>query len=1202
MSVVQCPKCKKTKIAILEGAGMGMCWDCGYQFSLTDAAPENYGKTATPMHLFLSYGRPESPIVQKIYEALTERGHIPWFDQSEIRAGHDWRARIQKGVEDSQSVVACLSEHAVRERGVCLDELAIAVGVKGAGCIHSVLLGPEEAVQPPATVGQTQWLDMSSWREKMAQGNAAFQPWFNAKMQELFAILENKDNREFVGQISEIKKRLNVYYDTSLQNEYLKKEFVGREWLEKELENWLDDPDGGRMAFVHGEPGIGKTAFAVHYTHYNSRVAACLFCRAKMDTFNDPKTVIQTLAYLLACRLPSYRRSLLATMPETKAEIQGLNERELFSQLLTNPLSITIDGGFPTTVIVLDGLDECSGDPRENTLASTLYTYMNSLPRWLRFLVVARPTAPVRQYTRLACEIEIPSHGQQNLADIRAYFEQELGPVFGQDPQWEASLRSMTARSQGIFLYAEMLSVLLRSKGRLEAENEYPDGLDGVFSQWFAWFFPNLDEYAARWRLPLGCLIGAPAPLPEEELKKMFGWGDNELSDLILRLDVLLSRETNAFGDRTLAISHAYVRQWLGSKPGSHCYCTSPLDGAKKMAEVFYDSFRDNPAKLTFYEAVQLPGLLKQTGDEKRYAQAIENNDLLWRVLDAGDHCHAWGRIEAAQNVFERALQISKEASERTHTQNAMRNVGVCQNRLGAILYDMGNLNRALELYEKGLAIAEQLAAERGTPADRRDLSVSCNKVAGIREAQGDLNGALELYEKSLAIREQLAAERGTPADRRDLSVSCNNVADIREAQGDLNGALELYEKGLAITEQLVKERGTLADRRDLSVSYEKVAGIREAQGDLNGALELYEKDLAIAEQLAAERGTPEDRRDLSVSCDKVANIREAQGNLNGALELYEKSLIIREQLAVERGTPADRRDLSINYEKVADIRKVQGNLNGALELYEKGLAIAEQLVKERGTPADRRDLSVSYDRVADIRKAQGDLNGALKLYEKGLAIAEQLAAERGTPDDRRDLWVSYNKVAGIREAQDDLNGAVELYEKGLAITEQLVKERGAPEDRRGLSVSYDKVADIRKAQGDLNSALELYEKGLAITEQLVKERGTPEDRRDLSFVYGQVADIRMMQNNFDRASELHKKALMIREQLAAERGTVTDNDDLMVSCFKMAAIQKILEEPIEKTAVYITRGRAIAQQLLAQTGQQRYRQAIQEFDELDLI
>lgn len=39
----------------------------------------------------------------------------------------------------------------------------------------------------------------------MAAGEDVFTPWFDAKMAELYAVLESKENREFSGQITELK-------------------------------------------------------------------------------------------------------------------------------------------------------------------------------------------------------------------------------------------------------------------------------------------------------------------------------------------------------------------------------------------------------------------------------------------------------------------------------------------------------------------------------------------------------------------------------------------------------------------------------------------------------------------------------------------------------------------------------------------------------------------------------------------------------------------------------------------------------------------------------------------------------------------------------------------------------------------------------------------------------------------------------------
>ena len=217
-----------------------------------------------------------------------------------------------------------------------------------------------------------------------------------------------------------------------------------------------------------------------------------------MDTFNDPRTVIQTVAYLMACRLTAYRQSLMLHLPEDRAAVQRLSEKELFEQLISKPLSLSVNGNHERMVILLDGLDEC-GSPENNVLAKTLYEFSGCLPDWLRILIVARDIPAISVYTKGAYRIEIGSESENNLEDIRAYYRFELESKFGDDPHWDDALERMTARSQGIFLYAQMLTDLLRSRGTLGAVEEYPDGLDAVFTSWFGWFFSDSD-FRSFWR------------------------------------------------------------------------------------------------------------------------------------------------------------------------------------------------------------------------------------------------------------------------------------------------------------------------------------------------------------------------------------------------------------------------------------------------------------------------------------------------------------------------------------------------------------------------------------------------------------------------------------------------------------------------------------------------------------------------------
>src|SRR5271170_7568577 len=120
------------------------------------------------MKVFLSYGHDHNkPLVDRIERDLKAAGYDVWKDETKIKAGDDWRRSIVDGLKDSDWVLGLLSKHSIRDRGVCLDELAIALHEKG-GAIATVLLEGEVSTSPPVSVSHIQWLDMHGWAEREA--------------------------------------------------------------------------------------------------------------------------------------------------------------------------------------------------------------------------------------------------------------------------------------------------------------------------------------------------------------------------------------------------------------------------------------------------------------------------------------------------------------------------------------------------------------------------------------------------------------------------------------------------------------------------------------------------------------------------------------------------------------------------------------------------------------------------------------------------------------------------------------------------------------------------------------------------------------------------------------------------------------------------------------------------------------------------
>lgn len=152
------------------------------------------GENFRHLSIFLSYGHDECDFRDMICEAIRARGHKVWFDAEQINFNDSWRQKIEKGILTSDAVIGCLSKYSTRARSVCLDELSIAAGVRGGRNVYTLLLDKEYEVQPPSSVADRQWLDMSEWKTKRAQGDAVFKPWFAAKMQELFNTIESPEN------------------------------------------------------------------------------------------------------------------------------------------------------------------------------------------------------------------------------------------------------------------------------------------------------------------------------------------------------------------------------------------------------------------------------------------------------------------------------------------------------------------------------------------------------------------------------------------------------------------------------------------------------------------------------------------------------------------------------------------------------------------------------------------------------------------------------------------------------------------------------------------------------------------------------------------------------------------------------------------------------------------------------------------------
>jgi formylglycine-generating enzyme required for sulfatase activity len=86
--------------------------------------------TNRPLRVFLCHSSQDKPAVRELYKKLRNEPWIqPWLDEEELYPGDDWELAIEKAVENSDVVLACISNGSINKRGFVQKELRFALDV-----------------------------------------------------------------------------------------------------------------------------------------------------------------------------------------------------------------------------------------------------------------------------------------------------------------------------------------------------------------------------------------------------------------------------------------------------------------------------------------------------------------------------------------------------------------------------------------------------------------------------------------------------------------------------------------------------------------------------------------------------------------------------------------------------------------------------------------------------------------------------------------------------------------------------------------------------------------------------------------------------------------------------------------------------------------------------------------------------------------
>ena len=805
---MKCSECGSGKVHKFEGSNMGYCQVCQKIVALKE---ELYNEK---IKVFFSYGHDKhAEIVNRLKEAIELRsgGRVSvWIDHKNIPRDSHWRERITNGILECQSVLAFLSAYSTRERGVCLDELAIAL-VSKHGMIKTILLEPEKIAKPPALVSEYLWGNLSDYPDYIAKGEEAFQEYVNKQADRIITMLSSDEINQYNHEMSFLREKLGLSEipPMSKLDQLIQKPMIGRKWLTKKIEEWVKDPSTSRVLMIYGNPGVGKSMYAAHLQHYNPHAAAAIACDYHSDDYSVSDNITTWLAYRLALRLPDYRRWLINLFSDSKFDVGSGRDR--VNHLLIRPIASSINGERDRYFIIIDALDEArSADFSEYILSFIKETALRA--PWLRFVITAREEPHIMERFGGFPSVKFDDNLTNNSCDIREYYdytlktlllggESEIGGTPYTMPetvkpfteeQFAAFADRLTEASHGVFVYAEKVCEIIAEdfvNNRITALRNYPlpKGLNDLFrgtldrkfnkeSEHYSFAPYTMRDFEDRFSTPLGMVMASSRPLPADTLMRLMNWNEKQYSSFMFCFGTVLDQKNGC-----LTPFHKSFAEWLNTTPT--LYRTPLSDGTAHLAASAYELYQKGADLLDEFLTVNFTRILRRAGtlshDLKRYHEVIGDEALIGKMFDIGDEYKKYNRFDDAADVFSELVEIFAadiQTDTVIHELNKTKAnyYGMALSRFGGIMEAQNRLEEAKDYYYKNLAIAKKLVdAFPDDPLGRRNLSVSLGNIADSRQAQNDLSGAMKLYEESLEILRNLAEHYPeNPVYQRDLSVS----------------------------------------------------------------------------------------------------------------------------------------------------------------------------------------------------------------------------------------------------------------------------------------------------------------------------------------------------------------------------------------------------------------------------------------------
>ena len=377
-----------------------------------------------------------------------------------------------------------------------------------------------------------------------------------------------------------------------------------RLWVFEQVSTWLKHAASDNRAFIiSGQAGMGKSMIAaVTCKRFPKHFAGCHFFQYNDSRYNNPKFLLQSLAWQLCNVLPEYKQNLSCKLSGSKGQIlDNLNIEGLFTMLFKEPLTNIPDPG-KHFLIVIDALDECQQEERYE-LVDLITRHFHKFPRFIRFLITTRSEKDTALKFQGLNPMFLVPDDKRNLNDLRLFFEDKLLTTM-RHPSQEELVKNFVKNSEGLMLYASFLCKLSKDGSIKSSIESLPKGIEVIYETYFDRLENELKILGIEEETFLSLLsviAVAKQPLPSAIIKRLLSSERDSLSAerTLLKLISCIS-SLLVIKDDCVSFFHKSVKDWL-VKP-NHRFTIKEKYGHKTLADICVfqmETLKQNEVSLT---------------------------------------------------------------------------------------------------------------------------------------------------------------------------------------------------------------------------------------------------------------------------------------------------------------------------------------------------------------------------------------------------------------------------------------------------------------------------------------------------------------------------------------------------------------------------------------------------------------------------